>query len=134
MIISSRKAWLYLPQEKVVYVQKSDSIFQSKFLINFFSGSGKLKDDFIIQFSQPNALDQHGNYQLVLSPKQKTAACNSIQLTVDKDQFYISRLSFDDAMGNSTSLQFSNIRRNKGLTEKLFQFKPPVGVQVLEVP
>jgi outer membrane lipoprotein carrier protein len=134
LVINSQKAWLYLPQEKVVYAQKSGSIFQSKFLINFFSGSGKLKNDFTIKYAEPKALDKDGNYLLELIPKEKTTAGNSIKLTVDNNNFYILHLSFDDVLGNSTSLKFSNISLNTGLTAKLFQFRPPAGVQIFEMP
>ena len=115
LVINSQKAWLYLSKEKVVYTQKSESIFQSKFLINFFSGSGKLKDDFIIKYAEPKALDKDGNYLLVLTPREKTSACNLVKLTIDKNNFYILQVSFDDVMGNSTTLKFSNISINTGL-------------------
>jgi len=134
LVINSQKAWLYLSKEKVVYTQKSESIFQSKFLINFFSGSGKLKDDFVIKYAEPKALDKDGNYLLVLIPREKTAACNSVKLIIDKNNFYILQVSFDDFMGNSTILKFSNISMNTGLTQKIFQFKPPAGVEVFEMP
>jgi len=134
LVINSQKAWLYLSREKVVYTQKSESIFQSKFLINFFSGSGRLKDDFTIKYAEPKALDKEGNYLLVLIPREKTAACNSVKLTIDKNNFYILQVSFDDVMGNSTTLKFSNISINTGLSQKMFQFKPPAGVEVFQMP
>jgi len=134
LVINSQKAWLYLSQEKVVYTQKSESIFQSKFLINFFSGSGKLKNDFIIKYAEPKAYDKDGNYLLVLTPREKTSACNLVKLTIDKNNFYILQVSFDDVMGNTTTLKFSNISINTGLSQKMFQFKPPAGVQIFEMP
>jgi outer membrane lipoprotein carrier protein len=134
LVINSQKAWLYLSKEKVVYTQKSESIFQSKFLINFFSGSGKLKNDFVIKYAEPKAYDKDGNYLLILTPREKTAACNSVKLTIDKSNFYILQVSFDDVMGNSTTLKFSNISVNTGLAQKIFQFKPPAGVQIFEMP
>jgi len=134
MVINRQTAWLYLAQEKVAYRQKSESLFQSKLLINFFSGTGKLNDDFIIKYAQPKALDKDGNYLLILTPKEKTAACDSAKLTIDKNNFCILQLSFDDALGNSTSLRFSNILFNTGLTEKFFRFQPPKGVEVFEMP
>ena len=134
LVINSQMAWLYIEREKVAYKQKSESIFQSKFLINFFAGTGKLKDDFIIKYAEPNAMDKDDNYLLVLIPKEKTVACNSVHLTIDKNNFYILQISFDDVMGNSTTLRFSNISINTGLTRKIFQFKPPAGVQVFEMP
>jgi outer membrane lipoprotein carrier protein len=134
LVINSQTAWLYLAREKVAYRQKSESIFQSKTLIQFFAGSGKLKDDFVIKYAEPKALDKEGNYLLALIPKEKTVACNSVQLTVDKNNFYILQINFDDVMGNSTTLKFSNISINTGLEQKIFQFKPPAGVEVFEMP
>jgi len=134
LVINSQKAWLYLAKEKVVYTQKSESIFQSKFLINFFAGAGKLKDDFTIKYAEPKAYDKNGNYLLMLIPREKTAACNSVMLTVDKNNFYILQVSFDDVMGNSTTLKFSNIFINTGVAQKMFQFQPPAGVQIFEMP
>jgi outer membrane lipoprotein carrier protein len=134
LIINNQTAWLYLAEEKVAYRQKSESIFQSKFLINFFAGTGKLKNDFIIKYAESGALDKEGNFLLKLIPKEKTAACNSVKMTIDKNDFYILQISFDDVLGNSTTLKFSNINVNTGLTEKLFQFKPPKGVQIFEMP
>jgi len=43
LVINSQTAWLYLSEEKAAYRQRSESIFQSKLLINFFSGYGKNK-------------------------------------------------------------------------------------------
>jgi outer membrane lipoprotein carrier protein len=134
LVINSQIAWLYLAKEKVAYKQKSEGIFQSKFLINFFAGSGKLKDDFTIKYAEPKAQDKDGNYLLVLIPREKTAACNSVRMTIDKNNFYILQVSFDDVMGNSTTLKFSNIFINTGLEQKMFQFRPPAGVEVFEMP
>lgn len=134
LVINSQTAWLYLAKEKVAYRQKSESIFQSKFLINFFAGTGKLKDDFIIKYAEPKAFNKDGNYLLMLIPREKTAACNTVKMTIDKNNYYISQISFDDVLGNSTTLKFSNISINTGLEEKIFQFRPPAGIQVLEMP
>ncbi len=134
LVINSQTAWLYLTKEKVAYRQKSESIFQSKFLINFFAGTGKLKENFTIKYAETKAYDKDGNYLLVLIPREKTVACNSVKLTVDKNNYYILQVNFDDVMGNSTTLKFSNISINTGLAQKIFQFKPPAGVEVFDMP
>jgi len=134
LVINRRTAWLYLPQEKVAYRQKSDNIFQSKALIKLLSGLGKLKDDFAITYAEPNALDKNGNYLLLLIPLEKNSILNPIQINVDKDKFYILQVNFDDVLGNSTSIKFSNIFINNGLTDKMFQFQPPAGVSIFNMP
>jgi outer membrane lipoprotein carrier protein len=134
MVINSKKVWLYLPQEKVVYTQDSDRIFQSQVLIKFLSGLGKLKDDFTIEYAKSNALDKNGNYRLVLTPLEKSASYNTLQILVDKSIFYILQVNFDDTFGNSTALRFSNISMNTGLAPNIFQFQPPAGVSIFKMP
>jgi outer membrane lipoprotein carrier protein len=134
LVINSRKAWLYLPQEKAAYMRDSDYIFKSKTLIRFLSGLGKLKNDFTIKYAEPNALDKQGDYLLVLTPLEKIPSLNLFQITVDKNTFLILQVGFEDAMGNSTLLKFSNISTNSGLSEKMFQFKPPAGVSIFNMP
>jgi outer membrane lipoprotein carrier protein len=134
LVINRHTAWLYLPQEKVAYRQKSDNIFQSKVLIKFLTGLGKLKDDFSIKYAEPKALDKNRNYLLLLTPLEKNTILNPIQITVDKSKFYILQVNFDDVLGNSTSVKFSNIFTNNGLTDKMFQFQPSAGVSIFDMP
>jgi outer membrane lipoprotein carrier protein len=133
LVINARKVWLYLPQEKVAYTQEADYIFQSKVLIKFLAGLGQLQDDFTIKYAVPNALDKNGNYLLVLTPLEKNTALNPFQITVDKSSFLILQIIFDDALGNSTRLKFSNISPNTGLADKMFQFTPPAGVSIFNM-
>lgn len=133
LIINAQKAWLYLPQDKAVYIQESDKIFKSEALIKFLSGLGKLKEDFTIKYA-PGALDKGGNYLLQLYPREKGASYQYLQMTIDKKSFYIVRVSFDDVMGNATVLSFSGMKMNTGLPTKLFQFQKPADVSIFKMP
>ena len=133
LVINSKKVWLYLPQEKVAYTQDAGYIFKSKVLIKFLTGLGKLKDDFTIVYAKSGALDKNENYRLVLTPREKGTSYNALQITVDKNIFYILQVNFDDTFGNSNSLRFSNIAINSGLAINNFQFKPPAGVSILKM-
>jgi outer membrane lipoprotein carrier protein len=134
LIINSQKAWLYLPQDKSVYTQQSDKIFKSEALIKFLSGLGKLRDDFNIKYATPNAMDKSGNYLLQLFPREKGASYQYLQMTIEKNNFHILQVSFDDVMGNSTVLKFSGIKMNTGLSSKLFQFQTLPGVSIFKMP
>ncbi len=134
LIINPQKAWLYLPREKAAYVQKADNIFQSATLLRFLSGLGKLKDDFRINYAAPEALDKHGNYLLKLTPKEKNSYLQALGITLDKDTYFIIQVSFEDLMGNITTLKFSNIVMNNGLSDKLFKFQPPAGTNIFDMP
>ncbi|PKN76426.1 MAG: hypothetical protein CVU51_17590 [Deltaproteobacteria bacterium HGW-Deltaproteobacteria-1] len=95
---------------------------------------GKLKDDFTIKYNTSGAIDENGNYLLLLYPREKGASYQYLQMTVAKNDFHILRVSFDDIMGNSTVLKFSGIKMNTGLSSRLFQFQPPSGVSVFKMP
>jgi outer membrane lipoprotein carrier protein len=131
VVLNSQKAWLYLPREKIAYTQNSSKILQSQVLMSFFSGAGNLKKDFIIRFARPEATDAEGHFLLVLTPRQKNAGFNEVSVTVDKNDFSILRIGFDDAVGNTTTLYFSHQVVNSRLPQKIFQFQPPAGVEVL---
>lgn len=133
LIINAQKAWLYLPQDKTAYTQASNKIFKSEALIKFLSGLGKLNHDFTIQYASP-AVDQDGNYLLLLYPREKGASYSFLKMTIEKNNFYILQVGFDDVMGNSTLLKFSDIKMNSGLSSKLFQFQPPPGVSIFKMP
>ncbi len=134
LIINPQKAWLYLPREKAAYVQKADNIFQSATLLRFLSGLGKLTDDFQINYAAPEALDKHGNYLLKLTPKEKNSYLQALGITLDKDTYFIIQVSFEDLMGNITTLKFSNIVMNADLSDKLFKFQPPAGTNIFDMP
>lgn len=134
LIMNSSKAWLYLPQDKTVYTQQADQIFKSEALIKFLSGIGRLKDDFDIKYASPAAVNKNGNYLLQLYPREKSASYQYLQMTIEKNDFHILQVSFDDVMGNSTVLKFSGFKMNSGLSSKLFQFQPPQGVSIFKMP
>jgi len=134
LIINPQTAWLYVPEDKLVYMQNSEALVNSRLTIRFLTGIGKLRDDFQIKYA-PEPLDKAGNYQLELVPKSREAAggFDKLSVTVDKNSFFIIRCIFKDMYGNVTRITFSNIKTNNGLQDKMFNFKPPAGVKVQKI-
>jgi len=133
LVINAQKSWLYLPEDKTVYVQDSAGVFKSKIVVRFLAGIGSLKSDFSIKFSQPSVDDQ-GNYQLTLTPKSPGLGVGKLLMTVDKDRYQIIQCRFTDAFGNATRIQFQNIQLNGGLPDKMFSFVTPPGVDTVKMP
>lgn len=133
LVINPKKAWLYVPEDRVVYVQDAEVMYKSKLIIRFLSGIGKLQEDFQIRYATPEATDKEGNYLLVLIPKQTDLGVDRLHLTVDRSNFHIVQCSFSDAYGNLTRIRFLNIKTNNQLSESLFHFKPPRGVEIFNV-
>jgi len=134
LVINSRDAWLYIPEDRMVYVQSAENVYRSRMAVRFLSGIGKLAEEFHIRFTRDNPLDGEGNYLLTLTAKEKGAGIGRLQLTVSGKTYQIIQCRFNDTYGNTTRLRFSDIRLNTGVPDTLFQFKAPEGVEVVTMP
>jgi len=134
LVINPQKAWLYVPDDRAVYVQDSANIYKSKVILRFLSGIGKLGEDFNIRYSEPEAVDSEGHYLLTLIPKTSDLGVDKLSLVIDPSSLQILQCSFTDTFGNLTRIRFRNIKINSQLPENLFSFKPPRGVEIFNVP
>jgi outer membrane lipoprotein carrier protein len=134
LIINPKQAWLYMPDDRVVYLQSAEGIFKSRVIIKFLTGLGKIGDDFNTKFSKPDAVDGVGNFLLTITPKDNDMGVKELYLTIDKDTYYIVRCRFADDYGNVTQINFRNIEINKKIPDHVFTFKPPAGVDVIQTP
>ena len=134
LVINARTAWLYVAEDRMVYVQNAEDVYRSRMAVKFLSGIGKLSEDFQLRFAKDNPLDEEGNYLLTLTAKEKGTGIDRLHLTVDGKTFQILQCRFNDTYGNTTRLRFSDIRTNTGVSDKFFTFKPPAGVEVVNMP
>ncbi|MBU2053735.1 MAG: outer membrane lipoprotein carrier protein LolA [Proteobacteria bacterium] len=134
LVINAQKAWLYVPEDRMVYVQNAEDVYRSRMAVRFLSGIGKLSEDFQIRFTEDKPLDEQGNYLLTLTAKEAEGGIERLFLTIDGKNFHISQFSFNDAYGNTTRLRLSDIRINTGVPDSLFNFKPPAGVEIVNMP
>jgi outer membrane lipoprotein carrier protein len=134
LIINPQQAWLFVPEDRVVYLQSADNIFKSRLIIKFLTGIGKIGEDFRISFSQPDSIDGDGNYLLTLVPKDNDIGVKKLFLTVDKDRFQIIKCRFSDDYGNITQIAFMDMEIDKKIPDNFFTFKPPTGVEVFKMP
>jgi outer membrane lipoprotein carrier protein len=134
LVINARTAWLYVAEDRMVYVQNADDVYRSRMAVKFLSGVGKLSEDFQLRFAKETPLDEEGNYLLTLTAKEKGTGIDRLHLTVDGKTFQIIQCRFNDDYGNTTRLRFSDIRTNTGVSDKFFTFKPPPGVEVVNMP
>ena len=130
LIINTSKAWFYIPQDNAVYVQDADKIFKSQLAVRFLSGIGSLRDDFDIAYAGDRAVDERGNYRLVLKAKTADLGVSNLRMTVDQGTFQILACSFSDTYGNDTRIQFRNMKVNTDIPARLFNFKPPPKAEV----
>jgi outer membrane lipoprotein-sorting protein len=87
-----------------------------------------------VQVVTGEAQEQKDTTVLKLSPKTAQPNLKSLTLWVDRKNYCITRSSLEDEMGNRTLLKFSAITIDKGLSDSLFMFTPPPGVEIYEPP
>jgi hypothetical protein len=117
----------------------------------------RISKDFQIVFS-PQGRDISGNYVLELTPRRATAAIGKLFIVVHRDAvfsyvrngrripaslgaspqqewaFPILSTTMADHQGNTTTIEFSNVRPNVLLNEGLFTFVVSPDLQVVKPP
>ncbi|MBA4424017.1 MAG: hypothetical protein C0390_13125, partial [Syntrophus sp. (in: bacteria)] len=105
LVINAQKAWLYVPEDRMVYIQNAEDVYRSRMAVKFLSGIGKLSEDFLIRFSKDTPFDGEGNYHLVLAAKEPGSGVDRLHLTIDGKIFQILQCRFNDSFGNTTRLR-----------------------------
>ena len=145
IVSNGKKVWYYLPDQKQVMVMELSQLFEegNGVALNYLTGMGHVSQDFDIAFAaEPR--DKKGNYVLELAPKKKSPAMAKLQLTVEAaaveafiskgrptTPFPIASSTVFDQAGNSTRIEFSSVKTNRGMDSGKFNFKVPAGVEVI---
>jgi outer membrane lipoprotein carrier protein len=145
IVSNGKKVWYYLPDQKQVMVMEMSQMFEEgNVALNYLAGLGHVSKDFDITLaSQPR--DAKGNYVLDLTPKKKSPALAKLQLVIEASAVeqmtsrgepgtpfpIVSSTVFDQA-GNTTRIDYSNVKTNKGMDSSRFTFKIPAGVEVVK--
>jgi len=125
LIINPETAWMYVPEDNMVYIYDADSVFSSKLTLRFLTGVWDMDTDFIISFSPAGRRDAKGNYRLALTPKGDGTGIKALTVTIDRDTYRIVTAEFIDLYDNRTLLTFENITINNDIPDALFTFEPP---------
>ena len=146
IISNGKQVWFYVPDNKQVQVNSVAAMFAggNSIALSYLTGLGHVSRDFDIAFAaEPK--DKSGNYQLVLTPKKPSPVLAKLQLTVSsaavlqmqatgevKNVFPVVSSIVHDAGGNTTRIDYSRARVNKGLADGKFNFKVPEGVEIIK--
>lgn len=122
------KMYLYVPADKQVVVSDVPKADEATTAVLFLVGKGNLTRDFTVAFAQGGGPD---TWSLKLQPKLPERDYDWLQLVVERSTMRIRTLAAADAQGGRASFQFSNFKENVGLADKLFEFKPPRGTDVV---
>ncbi len=126
------KIYSYIPQDRQVIVSDVPKGDQASTPILFLAGQGDLTRDFTASYAQETAAAAvPGTWPLKLVPRKPEPEYDSLVLHLDPETLQIRALTTTDAQGGESRFTFSNMKENRGLSDKEFAFRIPRGVDVI---
>jgi outer membrane lipoprotein carrier protein len=145
IVCNGKSVWFYLPENGQVMVSDVSGLFQgqSGVNLNYLTGLDRVSKDYNAALAG-NGRDGKGNYVINLTPKKKNRVLSSIRITIASDAvekymregkaadpFPVVSSVVYDPYGNETVIDFSKVKVNRGISNSLFNFKIPKGVEVI---
>ena len=125
IVADGRKLWLYDSDLEQVTVRTLEAGLGSTPAM-LLSGSGKVGDSFAA-----GAVESDGGWTWCrLQPKSTATDFERVSLAFDA-RGELAAMELFDKLGQSTTLEFTNVQRNAAVDDSRFVFTPPAGVDVI---
>ena len=121
------KVYSYIPQDKQVIVSDVPADEATTPAL-FLAGKGDISRDFLAAYVESTV---PGTLALQLTPRRSESEYEYLVVTVDPASLQIRALTTRDRQGGDSTLTFSNLKENRGVTDKEFAFRIPRGVDVI---
>jgi len=135
MISDGSDITMYFEKSRQMIVSGAAEYLQSDVTYSFFTGSGNILHDFIVNegADEENAA---GSLVIELVPKESHPHLERLYVWTSRDTFLIDRLQIIDLFGTVTDLYFNNIAvdQNAGgeINDSLFHFTPPPDTEIIK--
>lgn len=124
------RLYTHLVADKQVIVSPAPSADDGDVPAMFLAGRSDLARDYTPSFTAlPGAAP--GLITLKLVPKNRESEYEWLGIGVDPKTLQIQFLTAADKQGGRSSFTFSNLKENRGLSDKEFEFRVPRGVDVV---
>jgi outer membrane lipoprotein carrier protein len=124
------ETYSYIPADHQVYVTPMPEGDEATTAVLFLTGRGDLVRDFDVQYARDVTVDPD-EAALRLDPKRPDRDYDWIVIVFDRQNWQIRKLVAADSQGGTSTFQFRNMRENVGLSDDVFTFKIPRGVDVI---
>ena len=124
------RMYAHMVADKQVIVSPAPGPDQGDIPAMFLAGQSDLARDYTPSFTPlPGAAP--GLTTLKLIPKKPSSEYESLGIGIDPKTLQIQFLTAVDTQGGRSSFTFANLKENRGLTDKDFEFRIPRGVDVV---
>jgi len=122
--------WWYVPDKKQVYKYPYSRLGKEmRLLSDIFQGLSDIADSFDVIQSD---LGDEQEYHLKLIPNPPWQETDHIDLSVERDNFYIRLVEIYNYMGSVTRFKLDNFSVRNDLEDDSFKFVVPDGIKVIE--
>jgi outer membrane lipoprotein carrier protein len=122
------KIYFYIPQDRQVIVSNATTADNSTSSL-FLAGKGDIGRDFTASYIDTPV---PGTLALKLVPRRKQPDYEYLVIAVDPASLQIRGLVTRDLQGGDSALTFTNLKENRGLSDKEFVFRIPKGVDIVD--
>jgi outer membrane lipoprotein carrier protein len=125
-VFDGSRSWFYVPGDKQVTVTNLDAQRRAELPFLLIGDPAARGKNFVVR-------EKAGRNGVVvtLQPRAASAMIRNVTVTISPSTHLIERVDYTDREGNQTSFALSGIRK-RAVTNDLFRFTPPAGVQVVE--
>lgn len=127
-VSDGRKVYSYIPQDRQVMVSDVPPDDRATTPALFLAGKGDIGRDFTAAYADTS---NAGALTLKLMPRKGEPEYEYLIVAVAPGTLQIRALTFRDRQGGDSTLTFSNLKENQGITDKEFAFRIPRGVDVI---
>jgi outer membrane lipoprotein carrier protein len=122
------KVYSYIPLDQQVIVSPVPPDNEATTPALFLAGKGDIVRDFTPSAAQPSV---PGTVAVKLTPRSSDPEFEYLLVSVDPKTLQIRALSTLDRQGGQSTLVFTNLKENTGISDKEFEFRVPRGVDVI---
>jgi outer membrane lipoprotein carrier protein len=122
------KMYSYIPEDRQVVVSDVPSDKEAPTPVLFLAGKGDLVKDFTAASAESPV---PGSVGLKLTPRKSEPEYEYVIVAVDPATLQIRALTTRDRQGGESTIRFENLKENRGISDKEFQFRIPRGVDVI---
>ena len=130
LIVSDGKLlYSYEPDLNQVIETPLEQAFKSSAAASFLLGIGNVQRDF--DASMPANPPSDGLRHIKLTPRK---GGDTIEIGIDSTTLDLRTLLLTDALGDRTEVTFSDLKTGAPQDDKLFEFVPPAGADIVKAP
>jgi outer membrane lipoprotein carrier protein len=141
-----RMRWIYVKPEKKEFVSDGAKVYSyipldQRVMVNpvppaneattpalFLAGNGDIVRDFTASAAEPAV---PGTVAVKLTPRKSDPEFEYLVVSMDPKTYQIRALTTLDRQGGQSTLTFTNLKENTGISDKEFAFRVPRGVDVI---